>query len=413
MKIEINCEINPWILEKAYSETEINNILKLGFLVKENIGIYEQNTNILDKLSELYHVNSESMNSYKDSTNKSITYLHDQIGDMKKLVIDNYTNLNQHISEFIGKSNNTVFKGQFGEQFIYDILMSCYPDAIITNNSKNPHESDISFQLSDTPTILIESKFYSSPVPDKEIVKFKYDLDNTGVMYGIFLSFKQKIRKKPKKIEIETYNNKTILYVSCLEFNCSDVILPIEFLLKIIHHFQSESNTINTHLLNLKAKEILQITNKLDVLYSELCQQSQNFITQRNTIIKSLDSMLHDTIQNKMKCQLIIQEIRNDISEELAIFTDLPKKKLLDLSDLPTTQISNIFRILMTSLEKTSYQICKNDSLYFITHSDNSSIFANITIYKNEIKIKVIEANAIFTVNEKKMEPFVKFITAN
>ena len=67
----------------------------------------------------------------------------------------------------------------------------------------------------------------------------------------------------------------------------------------------------------------------------------------------------------------------------------------------------------MTSLEKTSYQICKNDSLYFITHSDNSSIFANITIYKNEIKIKVIEANAIFTVNEKKMEPFVKFITAN
>ena len=396
--LNIDLSINPWLenIDTLENEHYLNNILFLGYIVKQNIGVYEKNNSIDNKLKDIFKSNKDDFKKHSEHTHSIIESVKDQINSISinirndnnrnnELIIENCTNIQHTINDILCKTNKPVYKGQIGETFVENTLKTAYNNSIVLNTAQSPHESDIKFQLENYPPILIESKNYNNIIPSKEISKFKNDLDNTDISYGIFISFTQKITGIFKKTYMEQYKSKIILYVSCAEFTPSDIIYPIEIIINTINYQKSNNYNINICDLNTKSDKILNITNDLDILYTEQCNSIQNILLQRNIINKALDNIHSNALEKQIICKNIINSIRERISDELCLSVTNDNTNILPIDfnkEELDDKIKKIFVLLSDSLPDNFY-IFKNQSIYYLCKDSNN--IGKFLVYKNNI----------------------------
>jgi hypothetical protein len=351
----------------------INNILNLGFkefskLNKLNTSNYNNDFQILEK-----NINTQFDN------------IHLLINEIK---LENKNNL-----LILNKNNN---KGNLGEKMIYDFFNKNHYQ--IEDTSENPHSGDLKLYLTDiNQYVLIEIKNYKYTVDQKQIDKFYYDLEYTGIKLGIFISLQSKIVNIQFPIEWKiTKNNEILIFISeCSEEQLYLAIFSLITLYKnnkLIHNNYQLSNNedlfndikylaLQKDNINKLKNEILNLhssyTNSILSLYNNLCLFDNNFNYIINKIYNKLDNLLQTSGSNEYLSQKNLKN--NEIYLKLDKITN--NKDLLEmiLSDL-------INKYTLELIESVNQSNIKNTKIKIINIS-------NITI--GEIKILKTTVNLI------------------
>ncbi len=409
--LSIDYQINNWISKYNLDDdnTILNNYLNIGYQVSKLIS-YQTNDKQLEEYlklqGELFEEKisniSKVSNIRIDNLEKTIT----NISDLSNKTIDTNTDkFNQIIEKITGKIHTSSTKGKIAEGFLEQTLKELYPEDIVQVTASTAHESDIQLISSNYPTILIESKNYTNPVPSKEVEKFKIDLDRTNIKFGIFYSFGTTITGKPKFI-IESYKDKYILYLPNITFESSLINISVLMIRKIAMMLDN-SNNYNKDLIFQKANEIINIIKELDILYDNLSRTKFELVKQKKTIIESLDTIHTTYIENEAIIKNIIIKIKNQIKDkldELVISNNLNinQNELYKSDDFDNLKTGNakeqLLYILLTEInehkfiqiKKTNegFKLCKCEKEYF-----------DISIKKTVIKISGINTDVSFGLN--------------
>ena len=204
--------------------------------------------------------------------------------------------------------------------------------------------------------VLVEIKNYKNTVDQKQIDKFYFDLNYTGIKLGIFISLQSKIVniKFPIEWKINT-NNEILVFISeCKEEYLYLAIYSLILLFKKSNYHSNLQLIEHTEIYNdIKylgsqkdiisqiKQEILSIhenyTKSILALYNNLCAFDNNFNYIINKIYNKLDQeLVCSNNYNTLYLQLNNLNIPINIKEILNII----------LSDLSTLFILNIISLI-------------------------------------------------------------------
>ena len=419
--INVDFEINPWIknYKNKMDNYQLNNLLKIGYEVLNNLKLIDDNKFLDAKIEHINELNKKERELFQINTKNSISTIEDKLQQVCSKIEDNNQNTTQFIQstndktvnvlmDIVGKTNISAHKGQIGENFIQNTLISAYPDAIIESKVSDAHAGDVSFKNKDYPFIMIESKNYSSPVPSKEVIKFKNDLVNKDCKFGIFLSFNQKINNVHDKIYIESYNDITILYASCIEFNKADIVFPIEF----IHYLSKYKNNynINSHDLTRKAEQIYVTIDDLKNLQNLYRVNLTNIQKQEEAIVVALKNIQTSLIENQINCDNLIKEIQDKISVQ--IFEFLDKDVTFNEFNLDNVEVlknrETLTLVKNTLPEFLRLQMLNDD---FVITGDNNKLLAKLVLNKKTIKCNIIESNCSMIIDGLNILTLIKYLS--
>jgi hypothetical protein len=329
-------------INKEEHNNFLNYILQLGFDQYNKI----QSLNKIK--SNNFKVNNYNSNLESSLDDKLDNKLNDKFNNIYSLIneikLENQNNL-----LILNKNNN---KGNIGENIIYEFFNN--NNYQIEDTSEIAHSGDLKLYLSEiNQNVLIEIKNYKNTVDQKQIDKFYYDLDYTGIKLGIFISLNSKIVNLKYPIEWKITNNNLIL-IFISECTTHHLYLAIFCLIslyknnKLIQNYDFTKNEelfndikyldLQKESINKLKNEILNIhsnySNSILTLYNNLCIFDNNFNYILNKIYNKLDSMI-----NKIGCKdndihLKLENIATNNKDLLEmIISDLNNNYKLELID--------------------------------------------------------------------------------
>ena len=254
---------------------------------------------------------------------------------------------------------------------------------------------------------MIESKNYTNPVPNKEVIKFKNDLVNKNCKFGVFLSFNQKIQNMYDKIYIESYNDIKILYASCIEFNKADIVFPIEFMCYLSQY--STNFNVNSHDLNRKAEQIYLTIDDLKQLHNLYKTNLRNIQEQENIIQIALKNIQKSLIENQISCDNLIKEIQDKISVQICEFLD----KDLTYTDVDFTDIPEKNKEILTIVKNTLPEFFKLRMLNedYVVIDDSNKQIAKFILSKTKVKCTIIESGCVMVLDNLNITTLMKYLT--
>lgn len=309
----------------------INSLLTLGYKEynKSNQTMLCKNNDLLD--NNLLELENKLYNKF----------------DNLKLLINELKLEQQNNLLLLNKNTN---KGNLGENIVYEFFIQ--NNYQIEDTSEIAHAGDLKLFLPDiNQHVLIEIKNYKNTVDQKQIDKFYYDIEYTGIKLGIFISLTSKIVNIKYPIEWKiTNNNEILIFIS--ECSIDHLYLAIFCLISLYKsNNKSDNNYINykneelfndikylslqKENVNKLKNEIIQIhssySNSILTLYNNLCIFDNNFNYIVNKIYNKLDNIIKigakdndlylqlDKLQtnNKDILELIISDLSNDYKLEI------------------------------------------------------------------------------------------------
>lgn len=336
-----------------------------------NYTITIQNTNLLDHIQSLEENNYNNFLNHilnlgfaqynaleKNDSNNSISNnpisnkidnLHSLFTELKleQQILFNELKIEQQNNLLLLNKNTN--KGNLGENIVYTFFNN--NNYQIEDTSEIPHAGDLKLFLPEiNQYVLIEIKNYKNTVDQKQIDKFYYDIEYTGIKLGIFISLTSKIVNLKYPIEWKiTENNEILIFIS--ECTIDHLYLAIFCLISIYKNNINvkKNNYINNKneelfndikylslqkdSINKLKNEIIQLhssySNSILTLYNNLCIFDNNFNYIINKIYNKLDNLIKigsndlylqlDNIQtnNKDILELIISDLNNDYKLEL------------------------------------------------------------------------------------------------
>jgi len=112
-----------------------------------------------------------------------------KIDSTNKPLLDRIDHLNRNVESLLGGVTTSSKRGRIGENILLQTLEKQFPHAVVENTATTKHQSDIHFTFPQSKEdIWIEVKTYSDTVPTKEVDKFKREMQDNKVKYGIFTS---------------------------------------------------------------------------------------------------------------------------------------------------------------------------------------------------------------------------------
>ena len=318
----------------------INELLELGFKQYEQYKQTEEINNEQYKQTE--EINNEIIKKELMNLNNKYDNQYENI----KLLINQIKLENEKNMLVLNKNNN---KGCLGETLVYEFFHK--NNYQIEDTSEIIHSGDLKLYLSEiNENVLIEIKNYKNTVDQKQIDKFYYDLNYTGIKLGIFISLQSKIANIKYPIEWRITEEKEILiFISeCTEeylymaiftiitlyknnkYNISINLNKTEDLINDIKFLALQKDSIN----KLK-NDIISMHDSYSTtifsLYNNLCNFDNNF----NYIINKIYNKLNDKLQIKSNYSdilLQLESISSNNKEILnVIFSDLNNEFNLEL----------------------------------------------------------------------------------
>lgn len=216
----------------SFSEDDCSEVRKIT-ITDENI------IKSLITKSEKDIVNILNFSTHLDS----IPSLHreDMLRGVKEYVRDGNTEMKAGLEMLCENilaltSGNSAQLGKFNEHIIEKYLGNHFPHYDIVNTSVSGDKcGDIVINThTNMGRISIESKNYGPDrsIPSSEIDKFKRDLMNSGIKFGIFVSTNSRISGK-NTIDYEVFEDKIIVYLGPAGHDCSLMNLAIHYLVTI------------------------------------------------------------------------------------------------------------------------------------------------------------------------------------
>jgi hypothetical protein len=328
-----------------------SNVDLLNYL--DTISEIEQN-NFINQILKLgfQEFNKHNTNAIQDSV---INLFDDKLDNLKLLI--NEIKLEQQNKMLQLNTNNT--KGALGEQLIYEFFKQ--NNYHIEDTSGIAHSGDMCLYLEEiNQNVLIEIKNYKNSVDQKQIDKFYYDLNYTGIKLGIFISLQSKIVniKYPIEWKINEANEILIFISECKEEYLYLAIYSIILLFKKTNYKSNLQLIEHTEIyndikylsnqkdsINKIKQDILSIhesyTKSILTLYNNLCTFDNNFNYILNKIYNRLDKELISAHNNKLYLESIDLNIPNNIKEILdIIISDLSAVYKLEFVDPKKIKIS-------------------------------------------------------------------------
>ena len=198
---------------------------------------------------------------------------------------------------------------------------------------------------------------------------------------GLFISLSSGISGK-KRMEIEKYKKKTIIYLPNAGFNQFNIICCI-IMIQEINRIKS-INDININL-NEKCNEIYQSLNNLKEIHEITSKFSFDIRKSKEIINKEMENLMNHSIEAEIKIKKLIQDIRNKISINLNEINS--KIKIIDLEN--------------DELEKYLKNININKKIYLnmciLKHIVKSSLMnigisdTKIYIFKNDKQVSEVK----------------------
>lgn len=310
----------------------------------------------------------KEINTNGDSIKTELNKINDKVGNLD--ISDKLGEFSTLIKDLLGISNNVSKKGRVGEDFIYGILETKFPDYAIQKTRNIPHSGDAIITIPPTDDItkqtkiMLEIKNYIKPVDPEEIIKLKTDMKTTGINYGIIMSLKSAfVGKKRLSVELFTENGDYfyILYVP----NVQAEILKIESAFIVIERIIA----MNLHD-KYNIEQVSSCLIQLDDLYNNYIQLKTNYVKMEMLIRKELDNH-YNFIRNY---EIDLKKNMNNIL------------KLENNSSANTNNGNKILNLIFDIFNKYDIKITRIDKLWNITHDE-----INIGIISEHNKI--IEVN--------------------
>ena len=199
MNFQIDKQINPWISDYDLETDKkiLNNFLLIGYQISKNVNVKVGNDEVIKEYLKIQEqVQTNSLNNLDDKIQIRLDNLKDNFNNLQENTNKNLEQQNDKfiniIERFTGIKNTSSIKGKFAENFLEETIGNFFSGDNLDVTCKNAHEADMQF-ISENIKILIESKFYTSVVPSKEITKFKNDMQRLNIKLGIFYSFNSSI----------------------------------------------------------------------------------------------------------------------------------------------------------------------------------------------------------------------------
>jgi len=190
------------------------------------------------------------------------------------------------LGEFLGKYKGSSNKGKFGEQNLYSILNSTFPNAEIINTSGTKASGDFFMKRADKTSILFENKDYDYNIPKDEIAKFIRDVD-TQSMHGIFISQYSGISFK-QNFQIDINKGNVLVYIQHCEYSIDKIRIAVDIIDNLSVKLQDlnldeENNTIS--------KEVL---DEINAEYQAFINQKESMITVLKDFNKKMTTQIDD-----------------------------------------------------------------------------------------------------------------------
>lgn len=248
--VKKHCNTNEDFNDKVVS------MLKTYFHLVQNVEWTVFDKSIEERWDHFEDKFQNNLVGLTDKLNQKIEVFQVQLQEsVSKPIQNEFQKLQGSIDVFRGDTQISSRKGKIGEIQVERQIEAYFPDAEISDKSKQPHQTDYHLKLYGY-TIFIEVKTYQNNAPQKEVDKFYRDLEeNPDAQAGIMVSLTSGIANKPKFCyEVLPGTSKPIVFVpnangmECTE--CNTVIWAILFTTLVLKYqeSQSESNTVDVSL---------------------------------------------------------------------------------------------------------------------------------------------------------------------
>lgn len=398
MNLEIDKEMNPWAynLEVDDEYNYLNKILSIGHLVISSAQLSTNNDNGSQKLLESYQKNNEQcLNNMAEQFRNIAIQLSGGMERMEQRtsnqLVSNQDRMMDMMETFTGKTKTSQSKGEIAENFLEETLNRAFPNDIVNNCSGVAHESDIQLVSTEHPTIILESKNYTSIVQKKEVEKLKDDMKRTNIKYGVFVSFNSKIIGK-KHLEIEQFDDMYIMYVSNIGFNGDFVVMAIKTMIEISKIGNKQTTLVSKELIKDKIGKVIILLQKLTEIPASLSKTRTVLIEEQNMIRGSLDKIHTAYINNEAVTRRIINDIENEINTELCSLSDIDYEGCNNIEALVSNveeKKQNLFRNIVTQLITNGYSVRKNDDdgLYDIFKTNTHELVSRFNLKQSRLNI--------------------------
>jgi len=227
----------------------------------------DSDTNIKEYIHQLELKFHEMMKNIQAPMQQHVSLLQQHMTGQEKMQIE--------IQEFMNKYRNSSFKGQYGENYLFNILIQSYPSADVTKTTGQRASGDMILKRDGKPSILIENKDYTSNVSNDEIHKFIRDIDEQR-MHGIFLSERSGIISK-QNFQIDVHKGFVLVYIHNAEYSPEKIQMAVN-MIDALHGRLDEVQKISSSTENILPTEVM----------NDIYKEYQDFVMQRDMILSMM-----------------------------------------------------------------------------------------------------------------------------
>jgi uncharacterized C2H2 Zn-finger protein len=308
-----NLENKMQSLEKTVTHTHQN--------LNQNLNSYQEKVtmhvqNIQNKIQhitdyELRKSLSEIKTSDKQDLHQVLETFYDKImhiniktlNDMDKSIIQNISssilNLNQQLTQTIQNHNqinkiqdtllqlhnnftgNSNKKGEYAENILYNNLCAEFSSAEVIETRTIPHSGDFMIKRENHPTIIIESKNFSTNVVKRDIDKFYSDIqlnDCCGIMLNAFGGICNK-----ENYEIEVQGKNILIFIHNYEFDISHVRMAVNIIYNVFDIIKDQVSD--------KVEMMHKTFNALKIEYNGFMQTYRHHLENIKVSVNSLQQL--------------------------------------------------------------------------------------------------------------------------
>lgn len=254
----------------------------------------------------------------------------EQMSRFFRPVVDKMDELGDTLNRIIRGAQNSQRIGEIGEEIVVNQLRNAFPADSFDIISREGHQADIlaAFDLAvyGMHQALIEVKLYTRDVERKELDKFRRDLREQQIPYGIMISLSSKLSGITAPYQLEETTDYTAIFVSRSGLDGVNLITATALLKAIIlyHVRAAEARRISS----------LAVEGIWDKLHADLeklrtvVRTVQAFRRSVRDVQRSVLSELSQLADEATRAEVELQHTVDELTQRIAA----------DLRSLPTTE---------------------------------------------------------------------------
>ena len=297
--------------------------------------------------------------------------------------------VNKQLEIFTKASQTSSLKGKMSESMVESTICNFFKEDCILNTSKQAMAGDYHLQCKDGYNILIEVKNYKDSVNQKEVDKFKRDVQHNK-MDGLFLSTSSHIVKKGL-LEIEELpSGETTVYLSNTGITGESIIMGI----LLLKELQSRKKKTKLSVVSINTDLILENIEKFTDLCKIICKLTQTIYDLKEKVCNNLQELHNESYKCELEIKNVLKSIQyeivnefNKINSEITLIEKDELTILLDEIKLNENKLYPYMLIVVDIIETHKLKFCNIQNKWGILNM-NDELICDIKKYKTKLELK-------------------------